>query len=200
MASSGTTAEFNPPINFSMVAPGVYRSGFPEGDNFSFLEKKLKLKSVLLLVPESIPDKLLAFYKQAGVKVFQIGVPGNKEPFVDIPSDKIADALSVILNKNTHPILLHCNKGKHRTGCLVGCLRKLQNWCHSSICDEYRRFAAPKARALDQQFIELFDISLLTYELLFPHDTIFLRDVCYIMCRYDKRHVPDWFERERGFS
>eukprot|EP00039_Didymoeca_costata_P012021 m.171945 g.171945 ORF g.171945 m.171945 type:complete len:196 (-) comp15360_c0_seq2:852-1439(-) len=195
MASSGTTAEFNPPINFSMVAPGVYRSGFPEGDNFSFLEKKLKLKSVLLLVPESIPDKLLAFYKQAGVKVyvaalppaftfiifqvFQIGVPGNKEPFVDIPSDKIADALSVILNKNTHPILLHCNKGKHRTGCLVGCLRKLQNWCHSSICDEYRRFAAPKARALDQQFIELFDISLLTY---------------------DKRHVPDWFERERGFS
>eukprot|EP00039_Didymoeca_costata_P012025 m.171966 g.171966 ORF g.171966 m.171966 type:complete len:179 (-) comp15360_c0_seq5:862-1398(-) len=126
MASSGTTAEFNPPINFSMVAPGVYRSGFPEGDNFSFLEKKLKLKSVLLLVPESIPDKLLAFYKQAGVKVFQIGVPGNKEPFVDIPSDKIADALSVILNKNTHPILLHCNKGKHRTGCLVGCLRKLQ--------------------------------------------------------------------------
>eukprot|EP00039_Didymoeca_costata_P012022 m.172075 g.172075 ORF g.172075 m.172075 type:complete len:179 (-) comp15360_c0_seq21:806-1342(-) len=175
-----------------------------------------KYRSVLLLVPESIPDKLLAFYKQAGVKVyvaalppaftfiifqvFQIGVPGNKEPFVDIPSDKIADALSVILNKNTHPILLHCNKGKHRTGCLVGCLRKLQNWCHSSICDEYRRFAAPKARALDQQFIELFDISLLTYELLFPHDTIFLRDVCYIMCRYDKRHVPDWFERERGFS
>ena len=62
-------------------------------------------------------------------------------------------------------------QGKHRTGCLVGCLRKVQvfsvpsahthcqNWSHASICNEYQRFAQPKARALDQQFIELFDIS-----------------------------------------
>ena len=31
-----------------------------------------------------------------------------------------------------------------------------------SIFDEYRRFAAPKARAMDQQFIELFDRSKVT--------------------------------------
>lgn len=48
---------------------------------------------------------------------------------------------------------------QHRTGCLVGCLRKLQKWCLSSIFDEYQRFAAAKARVSDQRFIELFDTS-----------------------------------------
>ncbi|CAG8845426.1 17318_t:CDS:2, partial [Gigaspora margarita] len=48
---------------------------------------------------------------------------------------------------------------KHRTGCLVGCLRKLQRWTHTSIFDEYRRFSCPKSRSMDQQFIELFDAS-----------------------------------------
>jgi protein tyrosine/serine phosphatase len=48
---------------------------------------------------------------------------------------------------------------QHRTGCLVGCLRKVQNWSLTSIFDEYRRFAGTKVRMLDQQFMELFDIS-----------------------------------------
>ncbi|KAJ6397206.1 hypothetical protein OIU77_022111 [Salix suchowensis] len=47
----------------------------------------------------------------------------------------------------------------HRTGCRVGCLRKLQRWCQSSIFDEYQRHAAAKASVSDQRFMELFDIS-----------------------------------------
>lgn len=50
---------------------------------------------------------------------------------------------------------------QHRTGCLVGCLRRLQRWCLSSVFDEYQRFAAAKARVSDQRFIELFDLSSL---------------------------------------
>jgi hypothetical protein len=48
---------------------------------------------------------------------------------------------------------------QQREGCLVGCLRKVQNWSLTSIFDEYRRFAGAKVRMLDQQFMELFDIS-----------------------------------------
>ena len=48
------------------------------------------------------------------------GVPGNKEPFVDIPEAKIAEALTTLLDCRNHPILVHCNKGKHRTGCTHG--------------------------------------------------------------------------------
>jgi hypothetical protein len=43
-----------------------------------------------------------------------------------------------------HPVLIHCNKGKHRTGCLVGCYRKVQKWSMTAIFEEYRRFAHPK--------------------------------------------------------
>lgn len=35
-----------PPLNFSMVASGVYRSGFPNRKNHAFLQQ-LGLKSVL---------------------------------------------------------------------------------------------------------------------------------------------------------
>ena len=53
-------------------------------------------------------------------------------------------------------MLIHCNKGKHRTGCLIGCLRKLQQWSLTTIFDEYRRFSFPKSRSMDQEFIELY--------------------------------------------
>jgi hypothetical protein len=52
---------------------------------------------------------------------------------------------------------------QHRTGCVVGCLRKLQKWCLSSVFDEYLHFAAAKARSTDQRFMELFDASSLTH-------------------------------------
>lgn len=52
---------------------------------------------------------------------------------------------------------------KHRTGCLVGLLRKFCGWTYSSIFDEYRRFSHPKSRAMDQQFIELFDMNMVVY-------------------------------------
>jgi len=35
-----------PPINFSLVAPDVYRSGHPNRRNFSFL-RRLKLKGIM---------------------------------------------------------------------------------------------------------------------------------------------------------
>jgi tyrosine-protein phosphatase SIW14 len=75
----------------------------------------------------------------------------------------IRDALQVLLDARRHPLLLHCNKGKHRTGCLVGCLRKVQRWSLTSIFDEYRRYAGVKTRDLDQQFIELFQVGRVRY-------------------------------------
>ena len=35
-----------PPLNFAMVAPGVYRSGYPNKRNFTFM-KKLGLKNIM---------------------------------------------------------------------------------------------------------------------------------------------------------
>lgn len=150
-------SEVTPPENFSHVVGEIYRSSFPRTENFAFLQKRLKLKSILVLIPEEYPQENLDFMEKANIKLFQVGMSGNKEPFVNIPSDLLTKALEVVLNPENQPILIHCNRGKHRTGCLIGCIRKLQSWSLTMIFDEYRRFAFPKARALDQQFIEMYD-------------------------------------------
>ncbi|ODV62685.1 putative tyrosine protein phosphatase SIW14, partial [Ascoidea rubescens DSM 1968] len=145
-----------PPENFSPVIGKIYRSSFPRIENFDFL-KKLNLKSILVLIPEIYPMENLVFLNNQNINFFQIGMPGNKEPFVNIEQDIITKALEIAINPDNHPLLIHCNRGKHRTGCLVGCIRRLQKWSLTMIFDEYRRFAAPKVRPLDQQFIELYN-------------------------------------------
>ncbi|TVU10907.1 hypothetical protein EJB05_44462, partial [Eragrostis curvula] len=147
-----------PPLNFAMVDHGVYRSGFPDVSNLPFLEA-LRLRSVLCLCPEPYPENNLEFLRAHGIRLFQFGIDGSKEPFVNIPEDRIREALKVILDVRNHPVLIHCKRGKHRTGCVVGCLRKLQRWCLTSIFDEYQRFAAAKTRVSDLRFIELFDVT-----------------------------------------
>lgn len=148
-----------PPENFSMVSSWVYRSSFPSRRHFRFLSG-LGLRSVLTLVLETYPEGHAQFLRQEGISLMQFGLPGNKEPFVHVPPGQIAAALAALLDRRNHPILVHCNKGKHRTGCLMGCLRKMQQWSLTAIFEEYRRFASPKPRAMDQEFIELFDTRL----------------------------------------
>ncbi|KAH3666087.1 hypothetical protein OGAPHI_004276 [Ogataea philodendri] len=149
---------YTPPENFALVCGSIYRSSFPRIENFEFM-LKLKLKSVLCLIPEEYPPENVEFLKQNNIKCFQVGLSGNKEPFVKIKPELVNEALKIITNPEHHPILVHCNRGKHRTGCIIGCIRKLQKWSLSMIFDEYRRFAYPKERPLDQQFIEMFDDS-----------------------------------------
>lgn len=147
------------PPNFGAVSSDVYRSSFPRSEHFEFL-RQLHLRSIIVLIPEPYPEENRKFVEENGIRLFQIGLSGNKEPFVKMEAEKLAQALRVILNPDNRPVLIHCNQGKHRTGCVVGCLRRLQHWSLSMIFDEYRRSAVPKARGLDQLMIELFDPQL----------------------------------------
>ncbi|XP_022727925.1 probable tyrosine-protein phosphatase At1g05000 isoform X2 [Durio zibethinus] len=168
-ANTGDDLNLIPPLNFAMVDNGIFRSGFPDSANFSFLQT-LGLRSIVCLCPEPYPEANTEFLKSNGIRLFQFGIEGYKnapyhsmkhtgvtiwsfmtEPFVNIPEDTIREALKVVIDVRNHPVLIHCNRGKHRTGCLVGCLRKLQRWCLSSVFDEYQRFAAAKARVSDQR-------------------------------------------------
>lgn len=146
-----------PPDNFAPVVNEIYRSSFPQPANFEFL-KKLKLRLILCLIPEDYPQPQIDFLARENIELFQLGMLGNKEPFVKISSDLITQAAKIVLNPANQPILIHCNRGKHRTGCLVGVIRRLQRWSLTIILDEYRKFASPKERPMDQQFIELYDL------------------------------------------
>ncbi|PRQ41536.1 putative protein-tyrosine-phosphatase [Rosa chinensis] len=145
-----------PPINFSMVEDGIFRSGFPHPANFPFL-KSLNLRSIIYLCPEPYPEENLEFLRSQNIRLLQFGIEGKTES-VAIPKDTILEALKILIDVRNHPVLIHCKRGKHRTGCLVGCLRKFQNWCLSSVFEEYQRFAGVKSRPTDLKFIEAFDI------------------------------------------
>jgi tyrosine-protein phosphatase SIW14 len=87
-------------------------------------------------------------------------VSGNKEsPNAHMDPDVVLQVLEIILDPQAHPVLVHCNQGNHRVGCVMGLLRKLQRWSLTAIFDEYRRFAANKARIADLEYVELTDVS-----------------------------------------
>uniref|UniRef100_A0A1J3FJ18 diphosphoinositol-polyphosphate diphosphatase n=1 Tax=Noccaea caerulescens TaxID=107243 RepID=A0A1J3FJ18_NOCCA len=146
-----------PPSNFSMVEDGIYRSGFPQPENFSYLTT-LSLRSIIYLCPEPYPEENLKFLEANNIKLFQFGIEGKTDPPTPMPKDTVLDALKVLVDVRNHPILIHCKRGKHRTGCLVGCLRKVQSWCLSSVLEEYQKNAGVKWRQRDLKFIETFDI------------------------------------------
>ncbi|KAL6628636.1 protein-tyrosine phosphatase [Neocallimastix sp. 'constans'] len=150
-----------PPLNFAMVSKGIYRSGFPNKKNFAFL-KKLKLKSIMYLSPDEYFEENYKFMKENNIQFFQYKIEGrNKEPFKEISYEDISNALTQVLDTRNLPMLIHCNKGRHRVGCLIGCLRKLQNYSMNSIFDEYIRYAGPKLRISDQEFIEIFPVNII---------------------------------------
>ncbi|KAL6132421.1 hypothetical protein ACLB2K_064664 [Fragaria x ananassa] len=146
-----------PPINFSMVEDGIFRSGFPQPANFPFL-RSLNLRSIIYLCPEPYPEENLEFLRSQNIQLLQFGIEGKTDPAILIPNDTILEALKILIDVRNHPVLIHCKRGKHRTGCLVGCLRKFQNWCLSSVFEEYQRFAGVKSRPTDLRFIEAFDM------------------------------------------
>jgi len=147
-----------PPLNFAMVAPGVYRSGYPNKKNLAFLAK-LGIKTIVCLYTEKeYPDEHKTFMEVHGMKYHMFCMEENKEPFSGIDETNFRNALNKV-QYGEKPLLIHCSKGTHRTGCLVGCLRKIHNWSMTSIFDEYRRFAKHEVRLLDEQYIELFDPS-----------------------------------------
>jgi tyrosine-protein phosphatase SIW14 len=144
-----------PPINYSMLCPGVHRSGYPTKRNFTFLQT-LRLRSIMFLCPEAYADANKRFCEEQNIQFLAVPMEGNKEPFLDIPPEAMHRAVSLLCDARNHPILIHCNKGKHRTGTVCGCLRQLQGWSLTSTFDEYIRFAGDKARFVDQQYIELY--------------------------------------------
>ncbi|KAI7752606.1 hypothetical protein M8C21_021825 [Ambrosia artemisiifolia] len=69
--------ELYPPVNFSMVDYGIYRSSFPDPANFSFLTA-LGLRSIVYLCPEKYPEHNLEFLKSNRIQLFHFGMEGTK--------------------------------------------------------------------------------------------------------------------------
>ncbi|KND93994.1 Tyrosine-protein phosphatase SIW14 [Tolypocladium ophioglossoides CBS 100239] len=153
------------PANFGVVVPGVYRSSYPKPDDYGFLQS-LKLKTVLTLVKrEELDHEFESFTTDNGIRQVIFNMKGTKKEA--IPVATMASILELVLDRQNYPLLLHCNHGKHRTGCVVAVVRKLSGWALHNVLDEYKTYAMPKIRECDVDSISAFQSSSLqslTYE------------------------------------
>ncbi|KAF9126960.1 hypothetical protein BG015_004626 [Linnemannia schmuckeri] len=85
-----------------------------------------------------------------------------------LSEELIKEGLEMILDVNNYPIMVMDTSGIHEIGTFMGCLRRLQHWNLSSIIVEYRAYAGNKARYVNEQFIELFDIDWITLPASLP--------------------------------
>lgn len=148
------------PTNFHLIGPGIYRSSYPQPAHFSKL-KHYRFKTIITFVPEPIPGANTTFMSQTGITHHHIPVLANKDPRLSTPTPTVLTILNLMLDKRNHPLLIHCNKGKHRTGCVTACFRKATGWTDDACIAEYERYAAPKDRPLDKAFIRRFDAAAL---------------------------------------
>ncbi|OTB04110.1 hypothetical protein M426DRAFT_30241, partial [Hypoxylon sp. CI-4A] len=142
-----------PPTNFAVVLPGLYRSAYPQTPDYPFMQS-LNLKTIVTLVGKELPDGFQQFISANRIKHEIFDMAGTKK--ADIPIKTMQSILAVISNPKNYPLLLHCNQGKHRTGCVVGVLRKTIEWDTASIISEYTKFAEPKVRETDVKYITNF--------------------------------------------
>lgn len=148
------------PVNFQVIAPGLFRSSYPLYAHFETLAD-LELKTIITLVPERLPFEYENFISSNGIIHHQIPILANKDPKVYTCDETVNQVLKLILDPSNYPMLIHCNKGRHRTGTMIACFRKVTGWTLDGCIEEYERYARPKDRALDKTFIERFDPSTL---------------------------------------
>lgn len=144
------------PINFGMVVPGLYRSGYPQAANYPFM-RSLKLKTIVTLVEKDMPEGYQQFIDENGINHQIFAMTGTKKE--EIPASLMKSIAEVVLNRENHPLLIHCNHGKHRTGCVVGVVRKQGGMNADAIIQEYTDYAAPKVRVSDVDYIRNFQIA-----------------------------------------
>ncbi|KAF1820311.1 protein-tyrosine phosphatase, partial [Dissoconium aciculare CBS 342.82] len=145
------------PPNYGSVQHGaVFRSGFPQPEHIEFLET-LHIRSILTLVDTELSKSYSRFISEFGIEHTRVLIAANKDGQVRTTTESVCTALAAVLNPENQPLYIHCNQGRHRTGCVVGCLRKLQQWPLDEILAEYQAYASPKTRSGDIEFITDFE-------------------------------------------
>lgn len=147
-----------PPRNYGAVYDNkMYRSSFPQRENIDFLGS-LELRSILTLTTKNDPGEAYEeFVRASNIRHKIMELETNKDGSINMKAENLCDALMFALNPNHHPIYVHCNQGRHRTGCFVACIRKIEGWAMEDILHEYDTYASPKPRDGDIAFIKQFN-------------------------------------------
>ncbi|KAK8086591.1 tyrosine phosphatase [Apiospora phragmitis] len=148
------------PMNFGCIIPGVFRSSYPQAQDLAYL-RQLKLKTIVTLVQKDLPEGFQEFINGNGITHKVFDMVGTKK--AEIPMGLMRSIMEIIADRRYHPLLIHCNHGKHRTGCVVGVYRKWSGWDTASVVAEYHKYAAPKARDSDVKYLNEFKLTSLKH-------------------------------------
>ncbi|KAF9923891.1 hypothetical protein FBU30_006074 [Linnemannia zychae] len=138
MPASWLPAPLIPPFRFGTVEPEVYRGAYPKQRNLRYL-KRLKLKTILSLVPDEPDEVFQEFCRQQGIHPIHLSVDKVKDN-VPLTYNRAVEAVQIIIDPDNLPIYVHCLDGAVVTGLVICCLRKLQTWNISSAMGEFLRF------------------------------------------------------------
>eukprot|EP01134_Creolimax_fragrantissima_P002723 CFRG2723T1 len=155
-----------PPFRFTIVEDGILRSAYPTEENMRFL-KRLKLSTILSLTPKPPRTELVDFCKEHGIDSVHYSCDKGKNSKVTLKPADVSAMLSILLNAEKHPILVHCLDGANITGILIMCLRRIQMWTPTAVFGEFSRFT--KDRVIDtaeSEFVNSFKQKVLLPDVL----------------------------------
>lgn len=167
-AMTSNTIELNaqmppliPPFRFACVEAGVYRGAYPSLKNFRYLSRH-QLKTVVSLVPDASEPSvdLAGFCAYSCIRHVSFTVAKYNDGFSHT-ADLVEDVLMLLLNPENHPLYIHCLDGRHNTGIVVMCLRKLQNWGLTAILSEFARYTKDASfQHGEKQFVSAFPAAI----------------------------------------
>ncbi|CAC22628.1 tyrosine phospatase-like protein [Leishmania major strain Friedlin] len=127
-----------PPFRFARVESGVYRGAYPVLRNFPYI-RRLRLRTMVSLIPEPPTYDLKCFAEAEHIQLHHIHAERAKGEVQLLPSE-LSEALQLIMNKDMHPLYIHCLDGRHVTGLVIMALRKLLQWDANVANAEFQRF------------------------------------------------------------
>ncbi len=85
-----------PPLSFSRVRDGIYRSAYPSKRTFPFIAK-LNLKALICVNPSDIRSELRDYAAENSIKLFAVDIGHNQEPFIVMSEECVNQAVSYAL-------------------------------------------------------------------------------------------------------
>jgi tyrosine-protein phosphatase OCA6 len=137
-----------PPLRFGLIQEQVYRSGYPCLRNLRHLNR-LKLKTIISLIPEAPTSDLVSFTSVAGIDLIHISLLRTATLNQSLQVSLVT-ALNLLIDKSKHPILIHCLDGRRITGLLVLLLRRLQGWPPVAALAEFWKYQASSKQQVSE--------------------------------------------------
>lgn len=121
--------------SFHQVNSTIYRSARPEEKDFyQFVQKGVK---TILNLEGKFSEKESSLAKKYGL--IYIWIPMH--PIFTPKKNDLDEIITILKNPNYQPILVHCKKGKDRTGLVIAAYRiKVEDWKFEEAYKEMKKY------------------------------------------------------------